>query len=999
VPNLRISLLGPPRAERDGVPIEVDTRKAIALLAYLAVTRTRHSRDALAVLLWPDNDQTSARAALRRTLSALNKALAGDWLDADRENVELLRQPALWIDVDEFRARLSECRTHGHPESEVCPRCVRPLADAVLLYRDDFLAGFSLRDSSNFDDWQFFQNETLRRELAGALERLVRCYTNQAEFESAITHARRWLALDPLHEPAHRELMRLYAWSNQRAAAVHQYRECVRVLDQELGVPPLEATTELYQAIKEHQMSPPAPTWAPIAEAPEPVGVVPSSRATSSPVDLNGGAPEIEASAPAYPLVGRAPELAILLRAYKATGPRGHAVVLEGEAGIGKSRLAEALFEQAQERGATVIVARCYEGEAHLAYAPFTEALRAALAQPDGMRRLEGVPEATLSEVARLVPEIAAMRNGLPQPAPLDSPGAQIHFFDSVSRVLAAACGVTLPGLLVFEDLHWADAASLELLTFLLRRLRNLPLCLLLTWRSEQMLVGNALRSLLGEMERTGAATLIRLGRLDREAVMDLVEAAMRDGTPLPEEIGGRLYHETEGLPFFLVEYLNAIANGAQPFETDQWSLPGGVRDLLRSRLTALSQIGRQVLSAAAVIGRSFDYETLREASGRGEEETVTALEELIEQGLIDEVAVAPNEQRLVYDFSHEKLRALVYGETSQLRRQLLHGRVAEALNARVRGHRETGALAAQIAYHYRLSGREALAADYFYLAGEYARGLYANAEALAHYRSALALEHPDPAALHEAIGDVQTLLGEYGEAVTSYETAAALAETGALPGLEHKLGILHHRRGEWELAQSHFEAALAALGDDGPAGERARILADWSLTAHMYRGQAGSELTSVDPWELAHKAQAGAEAAGDTRALAQAHNILGVLARETGDLQAAQRHLETSLRLAEQLHDSSVQAAALNNLALAYGAGGDLDRALTLEESALALCVAQGDRHREAALHNNLSDLLHAAGRSELAMEHLKQAVAIYSEIGVEAGTVQPEIWKLAEW
>jgi len=123
------------------------------------------------------------------------------------------------------------------------------------------------------------------------------------------------------------------------------------------------------------------------------------------------------------------------------------------------------------------------------------------------------------------------------------------------------------------------------------------------------------------------------------------------------------------------------------------------------------------------------------------------------------------------------------------------------------------------------------------------------------------------------------------------------------------------------------------------------------------------------------------------------------VLARVERYFPRAQFHLEHSLRLADSLHDPGVRAAALNNLALAYGAGGEVERAVALEESALALCVAQGDRHREAALHNNLADLLYAGGRSEEAMEHLKQAVAIYSEIGVEAGAVQPEIWKLAEW
>src|SRR5215210_7610741 len=255
-PRVRISLLGAPRVEHEGGEIEVDTRKAIALLAYLAVTRQRHARDSLAGLLWPEYNQTRARAALRRTLSSLGVARAAGWLVADRESVDLARGE-IWVDVDRFRGLLAECRTHGHPEGEVCPGCLPPLSEAVGLYRDDFLAGFALRDSAAFDDWQFFQGEELRRELAGALERFSRgCGANE-EWEQAIRHARRWMALDPLHEPAHRWLMQLYAWAGQRAAALRQYRECVRVLDGELGVSPLEETTRIYEAIKENSLPPP----------------------------------------------------------------------------------------------------------------------------------------------------------------------------------------------------------------------------------------------------------------------------------------------------------------------------------------------------------------------------------------------------------------------------------------------------------------------------------------------------------------------------------------------------------------------------------------------------------------------------------------------------------------------------------------------------------------------------------------------------------------------
>jgi DNA-binding SARP family transcriptional activator len=195
VSALKIYLLGSPRVEIDNAPIEVDTRKAIALLAYLAVGHASASqrRDSLAAFFWPDVDSSRAHGALRRTLSALHKALGGAGMKIDRESVSLERGPDTWIDVEAFHAVLAECRTHGHPVDEVCPDCLPRLAEAAALYRDDFMAGFSLRDSPAFDDWQFFQVESLRRELAGALERLARGSSAEATLRPALpTPAAGW---------------------------------------------------------------------------------------------------------------------------------------------------------------------------------------------------------------------------------------------------------------------------------------------------------------------------------------------------------------------------------------------------------------------------------------------------------------------------------------------------------------------------------------------------------------------------------------------------------------------------------------------------------------------------------------------------------------------------------------------------------------------------------------------------------------------------------------
>jgi ABC-type oligopeptide transport system substrate-binding subunit/DNA-binding SARP family transcriptional activator len=254
--RLALYFLGPPHVERDNASLKIRRRKVTALLAYLALRGEGCTRDFLAAMFWPEQDQSHARADLRRALSSLQKAVGKGWLSVDREVVGLNPSADIWLDVREFQSRLADPHTHDHPPDQVCPACLPPLAEAAALYRDDFLAGFSLSGSPGFDEWQFFQTEGLRQDLAQALKRLAHGLSTQGEFEPAIDYARRWVALDPLHEPAHRTLMRLYAWSDQRAAALRQYGECARVLQEELGVPPEDETTQLYEAIQERRELP-----------------------------------------------------------------------------------------------------------------------------------------------------------------------------------------------------------------------------------------------------------------------------------------------------------------------------------------------------------------------------------------------------------------------------------------------------------------------------------------------------------------------------------------------------------------------------------------------------------------------------------------------------------------------------------------------------------------------------------------------------------------------
>jgi DNA-binding SARP family transcriptional activator len=904
--TLTIALLGAPRIEIDGEPLRVDTRKAIALLAYLAVTGHAHGRDHLTALLWSDSDDERARAALRRTLSALKTGLGGGgWLRIERSTVSLAAGDAV-IDVARFR-ELAATAVGGASE-------IAALTTAVGLHRDDLLAGFGLRDSVAFDNWQQSAAGLLQRELATALARLAAALAAAGRYDDAIPHARRRLLLDPLDEPAHRRLIELLAAVGRRAEALRQYRECVRLLDRELGVRPLPETTELYQAVNEGRLAAAEPAIA----LPRPL--------------------------PPRLLVGRDREWAQLAASYADSSGDGRIVALEGEAGIGKTRLGEDHVAHARSLGAIAVAVRPHPGEAVLPYGLIADTIRAALAERDGDDLSELDPHAR-AEAAQLVPELAdgraAPRTG--------GPGARQRFYEGLAQTLVALFAGPAPGVLFADDLHWADQASLDVLAYVANRLAGRPLQIVAAWRPAELARPGAPPTALWP-----AVQRLELERLNRADVAQLAEAAGAPG------VADRLFLDSEGLPLFVVEYLAAMAGGEGGA-----GLPLGVRDLLLARLASVSESAGQLLAAAAVIGRTFDFDVLRETSGRSEDEAVAGLEELGARGLIVEGADG-------YDFSHEQLRRLALEETSLARRRLLHRRAAEALERR-------SGDPALIAGHYRDAGRTLAAAEAYIAAGERARSLYAYAEALEHYASALAHDHPQPALLHELTGDVHTLRGEYRAGLAAYETAAALGAAERLAGVEHKLGQVYDRRGQWDLAERHFEAAIE-LG-----GEQARVYADRSLAAR-HRGAAGDALAH------ATRALELAEGSGDPEALAQAHNIVGMLLDD-------REHLERSLALAEALSDPSVAVAALNNLALACARAGDGERALELTARALALCSRQGDRHREAALHNNLADLLHRAGRSDEAMAHLKQAAGAFAEIGGDADEMQPEVWMLVEW
>lgn len=250
--TVRFYLFGSPHIEYQGHPVRIERRKAIALAAYLACAEYRQSRDVLADMFWPDLDRDHGRSALRSALLALTTPISVDWIAADRTTVGLKRD-VVWVDIHAFTSALSGSDAHGHSVATLCAQCAPQFEQAIGSYQSGFMIGFNLLDCADFEHWQVSQREWLRREFADALQRLTGYFAEAERYAEAIKYTQVWLSTDPFHEPAHRQLMRLYVTNGQRTEALRQYRQYEALLDAELATPPEDETTRLYEDILQGQ--------------------------------------------------------------------------------------------------------------------------------------------------------------------------------------------------------------------------------------------------------------------------------------------------------------------------------------------------------------------------------------------------------------------------------------------------------------------------------------------------------------------------------------------------------------------------------------------------------------------------------------------------------------------------------------------------------------------------------------------------------------------------
>jgi DNA-binding SARP family transcriptional activator len=996
--GLKLYVLGSPRLELNDRPVEFERRKALALLIYLALTAQPLRRDTLAALFWPELDQTSARAALRRTLFSLSKCLPEGLLHTDRESIQLAETQKnlhLWLDADLFHRLLDDWKHHGHPKSETCSACLISLAEAASLYRGDFLAGFSLRDAPDFDQWQLFQAETFQRELGEALEHLVDGHSAQREFGLAIKYVRRRIALDPFHEPAHCQLMCLYAWSGQRQAALRQYSECARLLERELGVIPQPPTTQLYQAIKNNRL-PPLPERTSHVLAPT-FGL--EKIAHSQVRDRDH--PHLEAASPSFTmlnrivrgnLIGREKELALLNDLWKKTlDGEAQSLLVSGEAGVGKTRLVQELTHVAEKSGAVVLTGQCDAMES-LPFAPIAQVIRTAFDRPD-LDPAE-MPAYILSDLLAFAPQLRPRYAQIPHNSPLDPLFERHRQFDSFTfwfEILAQS----QPILLLIEDIHWADSETVALLRHLAVQIKDSQLMLVLTYREKEveLMEDHGSQELLLELNRLRTTSILKLSRLDREATRQLL-ATMLATVEISDEFLDRIYEQTEGNPFYVEEVCKAlIATGKLYHSGGSWrridiqdiQIPETIRAAIQSRLRKVSVKIQEMLQAAAILGREFEFATLQKLTAWEEEALIRALEDAQNFQILEEVQ---RSGAIRFAFVHALIPFALRESLSGLRVQLLHRRAARIFEDQHSDDYEA------LSHHYTAAGDWEAAIRYNLLAAQRAVSLYAYDSAIQKFQTALQLlgmtkEQPGRRGqVLEQYGDALRLRGQYAEAVLSYQEALALWENEVDADPTIKIRLLC-KIGEtvfgteWiKEVQPYQAAALAGLqeGDrlmeEKPAQpETVRLLICLSQAA--WRSGFPQDWDTAERY--AREAVEKAESLNDSVALAGALDALSTVYVARGlfreRVSIALRRAELSRR--PDLHGSLEQAHILNETGVALIDVGEYSQALpylleaenlasqihAINELAYALrsqaiCAFRLDRWEEVLMVEKLRDL-----------------------------------------
>ncbi|MDR8390937.1 protein kinase [Aliifodinibius sp. S!AR15-10] len=656
--KLHIELLGGFNMSYNGEPAtDVHTSRLQELIVFLVLHRNSTvSRKHIAFLFWPDSSEQQALTNLRNLLYRLRKALPGSdrFIFIDNQNLRWNSEKSLILDVAEFEHLAKQLLTSDDKISEI-----ETFKKAADLYNGPLLPGC-------YSEWIESYRNQLHQHYQDILQELIHLLEIHRDYEAAISYARKLQQSDPYSEPACRKLMELYSKNNDRANAINTYREYFDLVREDLKSEPAPETRRLYQQIVEGYNEIPPPK--------------------ESMLDHD------------WPLVGRDHEWEILQKPWRqALSGQMQAVIIKGEPGIGKTRLGLEFMNTLRNQGYPTAYSRCYEAAGAFSYGPVIDWLKEEAIH----QHLGGLDSLWLTELVRLVPELLAEHPDLSLPGPISEPWQQRQLYEAIARGLAAG---DKPRLLFIDDLQWCDRQTLEWISYLFHNHPDQKLLLVGALRPVEAAPNEHLQTLLQVLRRQEQLQELSLGMLNEEETEVLASSVARQS--IAETAAKRLYRESEGHPLFVVEavregqWMDEVDSEVSSYQDEVSSdqpLPKKVNQVISSRFRRLSGQARQLMGVAAVIGREFTLDILRQASELDEPALIEALEELIGQHIMR------RQRSGEYDFTHDKLREVAYGELSDAHRRWLHERVAAATEDIYTG--SINGLQSRMTWHYEHAG------------------------------------------------------------------------------------------------------------------------------------------------------------------------------------------------------------------------------------------------------------------------------------------------------
>ncbi len=479
-------------------------------------------------------------------------------------------------------------------------------------------------------------------------------------------------------------------------------------------------------------------------------------------------------------LIGREREIEEINKLWqRAIAGENMFLFVTGEPGIGKTRLMRELASQASFTGAKTFFGECY-AEGNTLYAPFRQIIKDSFDEPDAPA---GLPDYVMADLISIAPELRDRYTQIPANPALDSLSEQQHIFESVIA-WCSAISAKKPLWLVVEDIHWADTGTLYLLRHMARRARKLHMLVAMTYRETEISDQCCLQQVLYDFNRERLATRLKLMRFNHDQTRQMLAAMLGSKGEIDEKLVDAIFQETEGNPFYIEEVCKAlIEEGKLRFEDQRWvaddveqmDIPQSIRMTVQTRLSRLPDRTQEILLMAAILGREFDFETLKRAAEVDEETLIEVLESAEKAQIISEVQRRKGAS-LVFTFGHALIPSSLRDNVSGLRRQRLHRRAAMAIEA---AHPSESANLEALAFHYTQAGDEQNALRYSTRAADRALSVYANQEADRYYRQALELSNQacERARLLSGLGEALFRQTRFGEAEEALAQAVRLYE------------------------------------------------------------------------------------------------------------------------------------------------------------------------------------------------------------------------------